>query len=52
LVDNDDAWEPEGPLGHDERYVHVATPEEEREVERALGFRIRIRRLCRKLIRR
>lgn len=44
IADNDDAWEPDGPLGHDGRFVGVVGPEEEREADKALPLRIRLRR--------
>lgn len=43
----DDAWEPGGTLGNDERFVARADSETERAIDRALGFRIRLRRWLR-----
>jgi len=45
---DDDAWEPGGTLGNDERYIRRADPETERRVDQALGFRIRFRCWLRK----
>ncbi len=49
--DEDDAWEPDGTLGNDERYaVPLNDPETERSINRALGLRIRFRRWWREMI--
>ncbi|TSC64559.1 MAG: hypothetical protein G01um101491_245 [Parcubacteria group bacterium Gr01-1014_91] len=50
VVDDDDAWDPEGTLGHDPRYARAVTdPDTERAIDVALGFRIRLRRWWRGL---
>lgn len=51
VVDADDAWEPEGPLGHDPRYAEAvpANPETERAIDAAVGLQRTHRRLSQKL---
>jgi hypothetical protein len=49
-IDPDDAWDPEGPLGHDAKYAKVLDdPETERVIDAAVGLQRTLRRLSRKL---
>lgn len=50
IEDSHDAWEPEGPLGHDEAHVRLAPEDLSAALDEALGLKAISLRLQRSLV--